>query len=1029
MDRFIKGLIKERAIVLFLMVLVSAYGLYSYYIIPKQENPNTTVAAAAITTIYPGASPEEVEKLVTDKIEEELKTIENIDYFTSMSMNSASAIVVMYNLDVKIEDVETTLRQKIADVQNSLPDMCQPSQVRTDLISNNQFIISLSSDTYSRSELAEYAKTIKSSLENVKDVASVKVEGEASRRVVVEADIDQLRQYGISIENILQLMQAQNLSIPAGSINYDSGTVNVSASGVFENLRDIENTVVGGAESSLSFVKLKDVAKVYIEDVEDFYYKQDSRDAILLTGTFAKGKNAVIIGNNLRKTLDEIKSQVPPEINFHEVMYAPTDISASINNFIVNLIESIILIVIVVMIGVQLTNGLVISVALPLSVFITFIVMNVMKLEFQFISIAALIVSLGILVDNAIVISEAIQQNLNEDMERLDAVINAVKVTAMPVFTSTLTTVVTFSIIYFVPGAVGQVAAAIPTVVIAALSASYFVSMCVIPILGYMFFKPEKRDKGERLVIVKKFFDKLLNMGMNHKKGTLVAAFATLFVSAALALQLGLQFFPTSAKPVIYINVSGETLSLKNTGEIVNDVGQVLTDSPLVDNYTCAVGTGMPSFFLTVPTMNTATNAAQFMLQLNPEELKKVGTTDQAARQIQALIDKSVAGATIEVKCLEYSMPIDAKITLTVTGDDTNTINKAVEEISTALRGIEGTDNVRNTVVVPQYQYKVNLDSEVLSTYGLLKYDVVKQLNTSLMGATASSYTAAGSDMDIVVKADVESLDDLYNLPISGSVANTKVLLGQIADIEIDTSVPLIRHYNGSQYANVLANVMPGYSSSKIESTLNKDYLPNIDLSEVNIISRGEIKNMLDLVVSLGISAIFAILIIYIILLLQFNDFKKPLNIMTSIPLSLIGCCFGLWIFRMDIQVMALLGLVSLFGIVVNNGILLIEVIDAEIRAGKEVEAACRSAVDQRFRPIFLSSTTTCIGLVPLILANDPMTAPMASVLLFGLLFSTILTMVVVPTIYAMTAEKAQAKALKKALASQEKAENKETVQ
>lgn len=1008
-EKFVKKLIENRVIVIFFMLIIAAYGFYSYYTIPKQENPNTTVAAAVITTVYPGASPEEVEKFVTKKLEEKLKTINEIDYFTSMNMNSASVIVIMYKLDATMEMVEAPLRQKISDAQKDLPDMCQESEINTDVIQNNQFIISLSSDAYSGAELAEYAKTVKASLEKVKGVTTVTIDGERQKRVEVEADIEQMRLYGISIETVLQLMQAQNLSIPSGSIQYESGTINVSAPSVFESLKDIENTVIGGAQDSLSFVKLKDVATVSIKDIDDFRYVQDGREAILITGMFEEGKNAVNIGNDLRKTIDEIKKEVPSEIIFHEVMYAPDDISKSIDNFIVNLIESVILIVIVVMVGVQLRNGLIISIALPMSILITFIVMSVLNIEFQFISIAALIVSLGILVDNAIVISEAIQQNLNEGMEKMSAITGAVKVTAMPVFTSTLTTVVTFGIIYFIPGAVGQVAGAIPTVVIASLTASYIIAMFVIPVLAYIFFKPEPEKRIKRKNYVKLFFDGLLALGLRHKKQTLIISFGTLIIAAVLVTQLGLQFFPYASKPVLYVNVNGETMSIENTGKISAEIGRVMDEEKLVDNYTGTIGKGMPSFFLTVPTMSAAKNTAQFMLQLNPEELKKLGGVEPAARYLQAKLDESVAGATIEVKCLEYSMPIEAKITLSVSGQNTQEIDSVAAQITEALSQIEGTDYVRNTAVIPQYQYKVNLDSEVLSTYGLLKYDVVKQINTSVMGATASTYTAAGSDMDIVVKSNVTSLDDLKNLPITASAADTKVLLGQICEIVIEPTVPMIRHYNGDKYVNVLSNVLPGYSAAKIESELNKNCIDLLDSSNVDITSRGEIKNMLDLVVSLGISAVFAVGVIYIILLLQFRDFKKPLNIMTSIPLSLIGCCFGLWIFQMDIQVMALLGLVSLFGIVVNNGILLIEVIDAEIASGISVEDACKSAVDQRFRPILLSSVTTCIGLVPLIIAKDPMTAPMASVLLFGLLFSTILTMVVVPTIYSMTSTKKDA--------------------
>lgn len=1000
MDKLTKGLLHNRTIVVFFLLIVVLIGGISYYLVPKQENPDTTIAVALVTTIYPGASPEEVEEYVTDKLEDEIGKLEHVDYTTSMSMESASAIVVYYDTSVGIEDVESKLRECVSDAQSQLPDMCQTSNVNTKLVANNQFIISLSGETYSTEELASYAKTIKDELESVDHVSSVSLEGVSKKQVVVEADIQKLQSYHISIENILSLMQAQNLNIPAGSIAYDSGTVTVTSDGLFTSLSDIENTVIGGAEDSLSFVKLKDVANVYVENTSDKYYEQDGKSCILLVGTFDEGVNAVNIGKDVRSEINKIKKQLPEHLDFHEVMYAPEAISENINGFIWNLIESILLIMVVVLIGVGIRNALVISTALPISILVTFTAMYLLGIEFQFISIAALIISLGILVDNAVVISEAIQQRMNAGEEKEAAIIGGVKETWLPVLTSTLTTIVTFGIIYFIPGAIGKVAGTIPTVVITSLIASYIMAMCGIPVLAYFFFKPEKAKKNKKENIIFSFFDRLLGVGMRYPKRTLVAAFATLGLAAVLVTQLGMQFFPYSSKPILYLDVQGETMNLDATAKTMDEVEQVLDDSNLVSHYTSAVGGGLPSFFISVPSLSDADNAGRIMMELDEDALKKVGSTEKAAKELQQEINERVSGAIIEVKCLEYSMPADDKIVYTVSGDDMEEINALAAQMVEDLSTIEGTTNVRDTSVNAQYEYKVNLDSERLSGYGLLKYDIVKQLNTSLMGATASTYTGSEDEMDIVVRAKVDSLEELKNLPISGSVSETHVLLGQVADITLEPTVPLINHYNGKRYVKVLSGVQSGYVSGNIEAQFEKKYLDQMDTSGVTIVEQGEMSNMLSLIVDLIKAAGVAILIIYIILLLQFKDFGKPFNILTSIPLSMIGCCFGLWILNMNIQAMALLGIVALFGIVVNNGILLIEVIDEKRRNGESVREACRSAVAARFRPIMISSVTTCIGLVPLIASKDPMSAPMAVTLLFGLLFSTVLTMVVVPTIY-----------------------------
>ncbi len=1005
-DKLIKQIIDKRKIIIITSILIGIYGLYSYYIIPKQENPDTSVAAAVITTIYPGASPAEVERDITNIIEEEIEKLDHIDYYTSSSLNSASVIVVMYDMEFEIDDVKDDLYEAI-DVSNTkLPSLAEPSQINTEVVSNNQFIISLSNDKYTDSELVEYANVVKDIIEDVEGIDTVIIDGQKERNVVIEVANDKLEAYNISIENILGVLQAQNLSIPSGSIEYEDTTISVSTPAVFETLEDIKNVVIGGSSDSLSFVKIEDVAEVYIEEVGDYNYYQDGNSAILLTGTIVDGENAVIVGDALREAINKAKALLPSDLMFHETMYAPEDIENSINDFVSNLLQSIALIIIVVMVGVRLKNAIVISVSLPLSILITFIVMEFLSIEFQFISIAALIVSLGILVDNAIVMSEAIQQNLNQGMDKEKSIKEAIKSTAVPVFSSTLTTIVTFSIIYFVPGAVGKISSTIPTVVITALVASYFVAMIVTPVLACFVFEPESEEKINKVSKVKKFIDKILQYSLKNKGKIILLSISTLVISLLLALTLGMQFFPVANKPVLYINFEGEGMSLNSSNYVARQINEVFDNEELIDNYTSAVGKGLPNFFLTVPTIQTAPNVGQYMLQLNEDYLDdNFESIEEATRYLQTLLDQNVTSATTTVKNLEYSIPSEAKITFAISGDSEE-VYLAAEEMASVLNTIEGTDNVRTTIVQSQYDYNIELDSEKLSSYGLLKYDVLKQINTSLMGANAGVFQGGDENMDITLRSDINSLSDLESLYIVGSVANTNVSLSQVAEISLKPAIPVIEHYNGENYVYVLSDVLPGYSSLNIENELNKEFINDNDFENITFTGLGEVKNMMDLVSDLGLSSIIAVIVIYLILVIQFKSYNLPIIILSSIPLSLIGCGFGLWVFNMDIQVMALLGLTSLFGIVVNNGILLVEAMKEKLSLGLELNEACIAAVDERYRPIFMSSITTCIGLVPLILSGDAMTAPMASVLLFGLLFSTILTMVVVPTLFAFQMQK-----------------------
>ncbi len=1012
MKKLIPTVLKNRLSVLILCVIIVVMGLYSYYFIPKQENPNTAVAAATVTTIYPGASAQEVDEQVTSVMEEYIETLSGVDYFTGQSVNNASVIVIMYDMEFSMDEVEDDLRQTVEEAQKKLPPLAEESIVDTDLVNDNQFIISLSGENYSAEELAEYAAVVKDKLDKVEGIEQIVIDGVSQKQVVVETDPNEMKEHGITTDAILQILQAYNINIPSGTMETQQGNIDVGTPRVFEDLEDIENIIIGSNEQTFEAVYLEDVADVFVEDASEFYFSQDGDNAILLTGRIEEGANAVLVGNDLRVAIDNSKSLVPKDVVFHEVMYAPTDIENSINDFISNLLQSILLIVLVVMIGVHLRNGIIVSIALPISILTTFIAMNLMKMEFHFITIAGLIVSLGILVDNAIVISEAIQHHLNLGKEKVKAITDAVGETAIPVLTSTLTTIVTFSIIYFIPGVVGQVAGAIPTVVITALVASYFVAMIVIPVFAYWFFKPEPLNRKKRKNIVSIIFQGMLNFGLKHKIITVISAFLTLAVAAVLALQLGMQFFPVADKPVVYVNFEADEVYFEASQEIARQMDEVLDNEKVVENYTYAVGSDLPSFFLTVPSLASAPNIGQYMLQLNSEEMENLGGVEAAARYLQQRLDESIEKAEITVRCLEYSMPSDAKIAFVVSGDDIEKIDEVAQQMVEALEEIDGTERVQRTTRDTQSSYFVEIDDERVEENGLIKFDVIRQVNTILLNATVGSYRSNEGDIDIILQSDITDQQDLEDIQIISSISPAVVALEDIASVESRESVPIITRYNSEYYSDVLSDVLPGYSSLSIENELNENYLANMDLEGITITGKGEVNNMLDLMLALITSAGLAVMLIYLILIFQFKNLSKPLIVLASIPLSFIGCGFGLWIFKMDIQAMALLGLVSLFGIVVNNSILLIEVMDAKIKEGIGVEESCKSAVKLRFRPILLSSTTTCIGLVPLIISGDPMTAPMASVLLFGLLFSTVLTMVVVPTLYAMHAQRVERKKL-----------------
>lgn len=1016
MSKIVEKFIKFRHIVVIILVFFIFAGIGAYFAIPKQENPDTNLPAALITTIYPGATTMEVEEFVSKKIENKLYELPNIDMLKSFSFNSASIVIVMFEVDADPKVSLDLVNQALEEVKVDLPPLAYDPQIDTDLADVPQFILSLSNPNLELSDLALYGEGIADQLLPLSGVIRVDVLGKGTKQVEIDVNIDDLYLYKISIENIVQLLQAQNLTIPSGSIDYEDGKINVQTPATFQSLEDIENIVISGSQEQIGFVYLKDVAKISIQTNFERYFKHNDDSAIFVVGYFNPNENAVAIGKQVDQKLTQIKNQLPADITFDEMVLSYRDIEHSVNSFIRDLFFSIGLIVFVVMIGVQLQNAIIVSISLPLSIFATFIVMLLLKIEFHFISIAALIISLGILVDNSIVVTEAIQYRLNEDYSIMEAVFIAIKETARPVFTSTLTTIVTFGILFFIPGVIGKTVATIPIVVITALSASYFVSLFIVPVLATYLLKKEdtSKQKTSRRTFTKRSFEKALDFGLANPKKALLLASVILLASVALFSQLGMSFFPNSDKEMLYINVQAEQMNIDVTNDVMQEISEVLKQFEQVKEIYSAAGGGLPKFFITTPLMTPSEDQGQILLKIDRKGQYR--SNEELGYAIQQALDQRLINAKAEVKYLEYSMPTDARIVFKVSGEDLEAMVDVATRIEELLEAQAGTFYVRNDFVANQYEYKVNIDNDFLATTGILKYDVVKQINTALMGAQASSLIIDHHELDIVVKADINTVEDLYRLPIKSSTTDSYLQLRQIADVDLVLSLPSIARQDRLRTITVLSDVHPGYVAAFIENNVLKQLKADGIDHHVTVKTEGELKNILDLVQNLGISALVAIVIIYMILLVQFVKFKKPFIILASIPLSLTGVFLGLYLFQVDIQAMALLGAVSLIGIVVNNGILLLEVVEEHLKDGYSLNAAIRHSVDVRYRPIILATITTEIGLIPLIIAKDPMSAPMALVLFFGLASSTILTLVIVPVLVSLLYDEGKAKKISKAV-------------
>lgn len=995
-------LIKNWRFTLFFTFLAIILGIYSYYMVPKQESPDVSAPFAVIKTIYPGASPEDVEKLVTRVIEEKVREVPGYKTSQSFSKNSISVVVLELNNEVDVDKSWNELRRIIEDAQDEIPLECLKIDADTKLSETAGMIISLSGGEYSYEQLTSFADEFKKELSKIQGISRFTVDGVQNKVAKVEVRVSELNKYSLSLDELVKLLQAQNLQIPSGALSDGSVKINVSTPGIFTSLADIENTVIEVSRTTGAIVRLKDVANVKWDLEESNYQlKQNGKNTILLSGYFTENKNIVLIGKEVRAQLDQLKGQMPPGLTVEEVVYQPTEVENSVADFFKNLLEGIGLVLVVVFLGMGYKNALVASTAVPLSIGITFIVMYLTGIKLHEISIAALIIALGILVDDAIVIIDAIQVYIDQGYEKMEACIQGMKQAMLPVFSATLTIVAAFSPMLFVPGPAGQFLKSLPATVMISVGASFLVAITVTPVLAYLFFSKLK-EGGEKRTLIRRFYDVFLRAGMKHKKLTVLISVLLIALSSYAGTRLQIEFFPKADKNMFYINLTSESAAdISATAKLAEQAEHILSEQKEILSYTTAVGGGLPKFYITLPKATPSQDFAQIMLQV---DLKRGSfkNNEQLAGFLQDQFDKRLIGGEANVLLLEKAMP-GAPLEIRVSGGEPNEVYKAVEVIRQQLEEIPGTLKVEEDSDANEYEFTVDVDTDKATGMGITKYDIQRQINIALKGTEASVFRKAGNEYSILVQSDIRTKEDLENLAIKSSLAGNKVLLKQIAQIRLQSNVPTIKKYDGTRAVTVSSKVKPGYSAVAIEQNLKEKLASSdFDFSNVKLDYEGEAKDIKDNFGSLGTTAIFALFLIYIILMLQFKSFLQPGIIFITIPLSIIGVVAGLILFRQPLSFTALVGVVSLMGLVIRNAILLIEFINHARLEGMPIEEACYYAVNRRYRPIILSAVTTVIGLVPLAISGSDLFMPLSVALMSGLLVSTLFTLVVVPVVYSI---------------------------
>lgn len=1010
--KIIESIIEKKMLIIALILMVIVGGISSYLSIPKQHFPEVVLPVATVSVVYPGASAEDMEELVTKKLEEVIRETDGFDSCTTTSMNSVSAAMVSLNLDMSQEEADASfddLRRRVEELQAELPSGVTGVSVDTDVMDTAGLILAVTGEGISGDELGLRAEELKDRLKLLSGVRKVEVYGTQNSEVAVHVDSRRLNALDVSLAELSQLIGAQNSIIPTGTIDVGDSVMTVNSSGKFENLDEIKNIVIGQTEAG-TVIKLSDIADVQIQQPEDSaYFTYNKKNANLIVLYFNSGINVVDFGDSIRQCIEEYRTVLPDTVQVNEVYFQPDTVNEAIGGFVSNLLESILLVLAVVMVGMNFRNGLVVSAAIPLAILINFIVMKVMGTEIQFISLAALIIVLGMLVDNAIVVSDSIQTKLDEGIERKKAAVDGTAEVIVPVFISMLTTISAFVSLLALTGAYRQLAFTLPVVIITCLIASFLVAVFVTPLISYFFLKPKqaKKDGSQKMAAL---YDKLFNQAFLHKKKTIVAAVIFMAVCASSLAVIDMQVIPKAFKDVVTIEIAGDNENdIEKTKEVVKAIESILDEQPETEYYLSGIGTGIPRYDYSVLPKSTGTNVGDVFLRVNLKNGGRFKETYEMVEFLQKELDSRVSGATILVDELGIMAGTTKPVEMKLYSEDLNDLNEAAEIVGNLMRQIEGTKNITTGQEVSTYNYYIDMDTEKLNSLGLMKGEVQNELSIALMGREVSLYRENGKEYPVVLDSDLSQQNELNNYRIKASASGNKYALRQFADVELQPEVSSIKRLDGRRGRTVGCYCVSGYSDITTQIKLEKMIKSTEFPESVTLEPSGMKHDFMKVLGSIAGVAVLSVVLIFLILMMQFNSLKLPLLIFTSVPFGIMAGVAGLFITGERLTFFALLGCVSLLGCVLSNAIVLVEFINQERAAGVGLEEACRLAGHKRFRPVLMSTMTTVLGLIPLGFGGDALFIPMARLMMFGLSVSMVINLILVPIIYYMMESRKEA--------------------